>query len=252
MKEKNNKNNKGFTLIELITVITIIGILATILVPSIYNYVKKARITAAIGDTKVIKSAVETALIEHLMCTREDTTGAFNKVLYLDQNTRVRHQDRQYEIVGAFTNRSWYLYKSNANRNAQSASQKIDLVIAGALDDAFTENWQKGKDVNPMGYNTNTKNCAKYLKDNNTNFALIVVYNKTGNVRMIQIYRKDVLVTYINGEYIVNDKADAHFIGTGTWNTIYTDNGQSSPEEFCRINLSNKQIGANGNLGGWY
>ena len=186
------------------------------------------------------------------MLETQSTTGAFNKVLYLEQDKKKKDLDKEHEIVGAFTNRSWYKYKSGSLSNAESASQKVDKVIAAALDHEFTEKWDKGKDVNPMGYNTSSKNCAKYLKDCNTNFGLVVVYNRSGSVRMIQLYRKGILVTYINGDYVVNMSSDAHFVGTGTWDTIYSDSGESAPEEFCKINLSNKQIGDNGNLGGWY
>lgn len=250
MSKKNNKNNNGFTLIELITVITIIGVLGMILVPSMINYVRKARITAAIADAKTIKSAVESSLIDRFTVGDHAAQAAFNKVLYLDQDTRKSFRDRNVEIVGAFTNLSWNVYKTNGGNS--TGSQAVDKVIAGAMEDAFTEKWATGKKVNPMGYNTATKNCAKYLKENNTNFGLVVVYNRTGSVRLMQLYRKGILVTYINGEFIANDNDDAHFVGTGTWNTIYTDCGQNSPTEFCKINLSNKQIGSNGNLGGWY
>ena len=253
MKNKANKTNKnetGFTLIELITVIAIIGILGILLVPSMINYVKKARVTAAIADAKVIKSAVESSLIDRLMVGDEGTAGAFNKVLYLDQESGKKLSDRDYEIVGAFTNLSWYVYKSNSGGGGKS--QVVDKVIAGALEGEFSETWEKGAKVNPMSYNTNSKNCAKYLKDCNTNFGLVVVYNTTGSVRMMQLYRKGILVTYINGEFIANTDSNAHFIGTGTWSTIYTDSGKSSPEAYCKINLSNQQIGDNGKLGGWY
>ena len=179
-----------------------------------------------------------------------NTDGALNKVLYLDQDTKKGFQDRNYEVVGAFTNLSWNVYRSNSKDS--SASQDIDRVIAGALDNSISEKWKTGKKVNPMGYNTKTKNCRKYLKDNNTNFGLVVVYNSVGNVRMLQIFRNNVLVTYIDGEYIVNTNENAHFVGTGTWSTVYTDSGKSSPEEFCRVNLSNKQIGSTGNMDRWY
>ena len=54
---------KGFTLVELVIVIAIVGILAAVLVPTIYNYVKKARIKAAIADAKTIETSIENALI---------------------------------------------------------------------------------------------------------------------------------------------------------------------------------------------
>ena len=154
-----NKNCKGFTLIELITVIIIIGTLAAILVPTMYNYVKKARIKAAIADTKIIKTAVENALVDHLMNGDGYTDAAFNKVLYYDQESGKGFKDRNYEIVGAFTNVSWVIYRNNAKRTSkEDTSQDIDRVIASALENSFTEKWDTGKQVNPMKYNTKTQN----------------------------------------------------------------------------------------------
>ena len=247
------KNLKGFTLAELLTVIMILGALAALLIPTMMNYVKKARIKAAIADARTILTSVESSLVDHLVNNDGDASPAFNKVLFLDQNTGKGLNDREYEIVGAFTNLSWNIYKSGAGGN-HTGSQGVDLVIATALDNTFSEKWSAGKKVNPMGYNTETKNCKKYLKENNTNFGLVVVYNTTGSVRMMQLYRNGILVSYINGSYVVNTSSKAHFVGTGTWDTIYkdSDDNKTAPEEFCRVNLSNKQIDGTGGLGGWY
>ncbi|SFD19393.1 prepilin-type N-terminal cleavage/methylation domain-containing protein [Ruminococcus albus] len=245
---KKNNNKKGFTLVELIVVICIVGILASLLVPSVISYVRKARIAAAIADTRTIKTSIESSLTDELLLSDDNSLDAFNKVLYLEQGNA---KNRKYERVGCFTNYSWNVYKTT-NPGTSTGSQAIDRVIAGALDSTFSETWKTGKRVNPLGYNTNSKNCRKYLKDNNTNFGLVVVYNVTGEVRMIQLYRKGILVTYVNGEYIANVNKNAHFIGTGTWDKIYTDSNNKSPDSFYNINLSNKQIGTNGNMGGWY
>lgn len=244
------KNKKGFTLVELVIVIAIIGILACIIIPTIYNYVQKARIKAAIADAKTIKTSIENSLIDHLMLDAADPGNAFNKVLYLDLETKKGMSERQYEIVGSFTNVSWVVYRTN--ENSMGKSQILDKAIAKGLDKSFSEEWDTGKKTNPMKYNSNSQNCEKFLKDNNTNFGIVAVYNRDGAVRMLQIYRKGILVTYINGEYIANTNTNAHFVGTGTWDTIYKDSGKSSPEEFCKVNLSNKQIGNDGNLGGWF
>ncbi|WP_242940278.1 type II secretion system protein [Ruminococcus albus] len=250
MNERNElmKNNKkGFTLVELIVVICIVGILASLIVPNVISYIRKAKIAAAIADTRTIKVSIESSLTDELLLSGDDANAAFNKVLYLEQGNS---KDRKYDRVGCFTNYSWNVYKTNPGKS--TGSQALDRVIAGQLDATFSETWQTGKRVNPLGYNTDTKNCAKYLKDNNTNFGLVVVYNTTGEVRMIQLYRKGILVTYINGEYIANLDSKAHFIGTGTWDKIYTDSKKKSPDSCYNINLSNKQIGSSGNLGGWY
>lgn len=242
---------KGFTLVELAVVIAIVAVLSGILIPTITGYVKEARIKATITDARTIKQAIEFSLVQNLAISDVDPAGAFNKTLYLDQNTKKDDKDRQVETVGAFTSYSWYSYKKNQKGTLKS--QTIDTVIAGALDDSFSEKWKTGKQaVNPLKYNTDDRNCAKYLKDVDTNFGLVVVYDTIGTVRLMQIYRKGVLVTYINGEYLANTSPKAHFIGEGTWDKIYKDCGMEAPEEVCQINLKGKQKDNDGKYTGWF
>ena len=103
-----------------------------------------------------------------------------------------------------------------------------------------------------MTYCTDTNNCAKCLKYSEANFAIFVLYDTLGSVRMMQLYRKGVLVTYINGEYLVNTSRYAHFVGKATWDKIYKDCGIDPPEGVSQIKLKGKQIGDNGQEGGWF
>lgn len=247
MKMKTKKK-KGFTLVELMVVIAIIGVLAAVLIPSMYQYVVRAKINAAISDARTIKTSIETALINHIALNGA-AKAAFNKVIYLDQEKGKQLKDRRYEVVGAFTNVSWYAYKTKTASKTGSAA--LDAVICSAMDNSFSEEWKKGKKTNPMKYNSASNNCDKYLRDNDTNFGIVVVYNRSGSVRMFQLYRKNILVSYVNGVFLANIAPDAHFVGTGTWDTIYSDVGEGAPQEFCKINLANGQLN-NGKLDGWY
>lgn len=59
----NRKNKKGFTLVELVVVIAIIGVLAAILVPTMMQYIKKARLKSANANAKLAFTTAKSAAV---------------------------------------------------------------------------------------------------------------------------------------------------------------------------------------------
>ena len=69
-----NTKKRGFTIVELVIVIAVIAILASVLVPTFSNVVKKAKESAALQDAR---NAYTQALADHLdpkvTCPEDDT-----------------------------------------------------------------------------------------------------------------------------------------------------------------------------------
>ena len=69
-------NRKGFTLVELVVVIAIIGILAAILVPTMMNYVKKAKLKSANSNAKLIYTTANNCAADMIVDGKAVTSGA--------------------------------------------------------------------------------------------------------------------------------------------------------------------------------
>lgn len=91
---KKTKNRMGFTLVEMVVVIAIIGVLAAILVPSIINYVRKARLKADITTGKLIAEEVYS-----LIADDPEAYGSF----YLTRNKDGQYQNGRWIWTGSLT-----------------------------------------------------------------------------------------------------------------------------------------------------
>ena len=72
------KNTKGFTLVELVVVITIVSVLAAMLVPTMLNYIRKAKLRAANTNAKTAYHGVVEYFTELNAINGDDLTTILN------------------------------------------------------------------------------------------------------------------------------------------------------------------------------
>lgn len=131
---KNNK--KGFTLTELIIVIVIIGILAAVLIPSLSNYIQKAKKSAAEQNAMTlykeklagldVNSDEDLAMYEGYFAVEVDgyvvyiEDGALKEsvktsISALDKKTATEYASLDADAKGKYRTNSYYiLYKTGA------------------------------------------------------------------------------------------------------------------------------------------
>lgn len=64
LTQKRLADNKGFTLIELIVVSAILGVLATMSLPAYSDYVKKVKVTRAVGELRALEKDITSYYLE--------------------------------------------------------------------------------------------------------------------------------------------------------------------------------------------
>jgi len=75
MKHTIKNSSKGFSLIEMIGVLAIIGILASVVAPKVFDAIRDAKITGAVGVLQTIKSSCTDYARKYNLFPEDGTKG---------------------------------------------------------------------------------------------------------------------------------------------------------------------------------
>lgn len=189
------KNKKGFTLIELIVVIAIIGIVASILVPSLFSYIRKAKEKEIIGD---VKSIVDTgsASLGNAYASLDFASGLNNT-----------YNGKKCGIVTSYDLRKAQL-KDPAGDNP------IDYAIAQEIVGTIVPN---GKHFDFSGYkggkyDMRGKSLDAYMASNPDCSGFVLIYDDDAGIVRLEYSLGNYICIY-DGSYTVyrDDEAGAKF-----------------------------------------
>lgn len=197
-KLRNHK--KGFTLVEIVIVIAIIGILSAILIPTLINYVKEAKRTSMINDTRIAVKTFNEAMINIYA-----KGGGINAVHNIEGQKR-----------GAITNYTLYRAQRHNDRDyldgkGNPKSSYSDYKIARALldvlesstshDPRYAFNYPK----NPAGL---TFDKFLSLADRRDSCGMLIVYNADGSLHLLQFATSQYFCEYRYGDITIYDAGD--------------------------------------------
>lgn len=118
---------KGFTLIELLVVISIIGIVTTVIVPTVFEYVKRTKITADIASLNTLNTATKMLDIsdesDYLVLNNPDTSDISRMTILVDNkylSKPLEAREPEKEFKWNTQEQKWKIESSNYVVNASN------------------------------------------------------------------------------------------------------------------------------------
>ncbi len=181
----SNKNKKGFTLVELVVVVAIIGILASLLIPSMMSYVRKAKEKELIGDTKSIVDISAASL-----------GYAYSSLDYGTAMVKSYNGNK----CGVITSYDLYM----AQNNNQTGMNVVDFSVAKDIVDGITPNGHNFDFSHYSGskYDVLGSNLSAYRSRNPDCPGFMLIFNQDGGIARVEYSLGNYICVY-DGEYKV-------------------------------------------------